>query len=175
MKLTDDILNKYLDNELSTDEIKELNKLLEEDPDALKTLKTHKFIDRILHKIETLPAPIDITNRIMGQILTVSKVKTKKFYFFRFILIIFGILFFSTIVYILSNINFGKQESNTASEIAENTSKFITENGQALVNILNSNTILIVGGFLTFILILTGYFLFESHKVFKNRLENSFK
>ena len=174
MKLTDEILNKYLDGELSSDELKELNSLIEENPDALSTLKTHKFVDKTLSKIETESAPVGFTQRVMNIIASASSVRSKKFYFFRFIVFMFGLLISGTIFTILISLPEVEQESETSLKVVDTATKFLSENFGGLSDLLNNNTLIMIGGMLTIILLISGYFVLESHKSFKQKLENSF-
>jgi hypothetical protein len=174
MKLTDEILNKYLDGELSSEELRELNLLIEEDPDALTTLKTHKFVDKTLSKIETESAPVGFTQRVMNIISAASSVKSKKFYFFRFVVSLFALLISGTIFFIINNLPEPEPESQTSLKIFDTASKFLNENLGSLSNLLNNNTLIMIGGILTIVLLISGYFVLESHKSFKQKLENSF-
>lgn len=174
MKLTDEILNKYLDGELSSDELKELNLLIEVDPDALNTLKTHKFVDKTLSKIETEPAPVGFTQRVMNRISSVSSVRSKKFYFFRFIVFLFGLLISGTIFFILISLPEVEPESEASLKVFDTATKFLSENFGGVSDLLNNNTLMMIGGILTIILLISGYFVLESHKSFKQKLESSF-
>jgi hypothetical protein len=174
MKLTDEILNKYLDGELSSDELKELNSLIEVDPDALNTLKTHKFVDKTLSKIETEPAPVGFTQRVMNIISSASSVRNKKFYFFRFIVSLFGLLISGTIFFIINSLPKPVPESDTSLKVVDTATKFLSENFGGVSDLLNNNTLMMIGGMLTIILLISGYFVLESHKSFKQKLENSF-
>ncbi len=174
MKLTDEILNKYLDGELSSDELKELNSLIEEDPDALSTLKTHKFVDKTLSKIETEYAPNGFAQRVMNIISSASGVRSKKFYFFRFIVFLFGLLISGTIFFIINSLPEPEPESQTSLKVVDTATKFLSENFGGLSDLLNNNTLIMIGGMLTIVLLISGYFVLESHKSFKQKLENSF-
>ena len=174
MKLTDEILNKYLDGELSSEELKELNSLIENDPDALSTLKTQKFVDKTLSKIETESAPAGFTGRVMNIISSASSIRSKKFYFFRFIVTLFGLLVSGTFILILFSLPEAEPESDTSLRVVDTATKFLSENFGGLSNLLNNNTLIMVGAMLTIILLISGYFVLESHKSFKQKLENSF-
>jgi hypothetical protein len=174
MKLTDEILNRYLDGELSSNELRELNSLIEEDPDSLNTLKRHKFVDRTLSQIETSNAPSGFTQRVMDVIYAASSVSNQKNYFFRFIIFLFGLLISGTLVFIFISLPESMPEAETSFQMADTASKFLTDNLGGFYKLFNSNILLWIGGLLTMVLLISGYFVLESHKTFKQKLENSF-
>jgi len=64
MKVTDEILNKLIDNELNDREIEELHRLIKYDEVALSKVKAHQMVDSILKRIDIDLAPEDTTSII---------------------------------------------------------------------------------------------------------------
>ena len=84
--IEDELLNKYLDNELNSNEISLLNEHLRECDECLTRLKGLKVVDHQLKKLDISHVRADFTEMIMRKInQTTVKFAPKKFYFFRFI------------------------------------------------------------------------------------------
>ena len=58
MKVTNELLNKLIDDELNTQEIEELHYLIKHDEMALSKVKAHQMVDSILKKIDVELAQI---------------------------------------------------------------------------------------------------------------------
>lgn len=90
--ITDEILNRYIDGELSSTELKEFNELISEDYSALKKLKALQSVDKFLYALEFDKAPSGITQLIINK-MNISGVEIgsgKKF--FSSLAIIFSVL-----------------------------------------------------------------------------------
>ena len=170
--LNDEILNKLIDNELSTSEINQINELLSIDSDAMRKVKAHKMVDAILRKLEVEPAPINFTELIMKKISKSTSVKYQKYGFFRFIVATFGILTLSMMGYMISLAIQTNPEAGTQSRY-ESIIDYMKNTflGIDFSVSLNSNLLMVVGASLTLILLLTAYFIFEHHKAFKQKLD----
>jgi hypothetical protein len=172
MKVTDEILNRLIDNELNDREIEELHQLIKYDEVALSKVKAHQMVDSILKKIDVDLAPEDTTSRIMERISKSLLVKESKNGFFKFIISFFVLMIVFIVGYMISI--FSKTYSpSTPSKYSKVVDKII--NLFASFNItLDNELILIVGGVLTVMLLISGYFVFEEHRSFKHKLENYF-
>lgn len=172
MKVTDDILNKLIDNELSKKEISELYNLIKHDEIALGKVKAHQMIDSILKKIDIESAPEDTTKKIMERISKSILVTEKKSGFIKFIAVSFSILIILTISLVLSLANQSEvsEESSTYSELVNSVISYFTS-----LNIsVDNNLMLIIGGILAILFFVSSYFMFEEHRSFKQKLENYF-
>ena len=166
--IIDELLNKYIDNELSEAELKELTEILKNDTDAQLRLKALHLTEEILRKIEISPAPENFTHKFMSKIfISTSVVKDKVSYFYIgmisfFALAIAGILGFS-----ISRIESGSSNLIGDNQYIQKTKEFFLGHINSL---LGNDSILLVGASLTFVLLVSGYFMFENHKNFKKRL-----
>ena len=170
-QLTDEILNKYIDNELSTHELGEMKKLIASDDEAMNLLKAHKLADQILHKIDVTPAPGNFTDKVMDKILTVVPTKVRKSYFVPAVI---GFLFAAIIgvtAYSLSLIPENSEESGKTVSIINQAKEVVAEKVGSFASFFNNDTILIIGSFLTFVLLLSAYFMISSHKNFRHNLD----
>ena len=171
-RITDDMLNDYIDNELNSDSIDELKNKLNGDEEAVKSLKALRIVDETLKNIEVHPAPSNFTERVMNKVLTGAKSLKPKFsYFFVSIISIF----FLTIVGISAfvfNLAGSTSSSNKNLQVVESAKKFISENSNWVNSFFSNDKIVLVGGLLTVILCLAGIFVLDSHKSFKNKLKS---
>ena len=169
--ITDELLNKYIYNELSEVELKELTEILKNDTDAQLRLKALHLTEDILRKIEISPAPENFTHKFMSKIsISTSAVKDKVSYFYIgmisfFALAIAGILGFS-----ISRIEPGSSNLIGDNQYIQKTRELFSEGLGHINSLLGNDSILLVGISLTFVLLVSGYFILENHKNFKEKL-----
>ncbi|MBN2572278.1 MAG: hypothetical protein JXA68_09130 [Ignavibacteriales bacterium] len=169
--LSDDILNRYIDNELNIEELENVNTIVNDNPNELEKLKTHSFVDNILKKLTRYFAPADATEKIMDKIYAITpvvKIKGKKF--FLSVISLFASVVLGIIIYSIITIQPQNSESGTSSLIQEVNE--ILKNLNYLNIFWENNTLLIIMSIFTFVLLLGGYFFKDAHKTFMRRLEN---
>ena len=171
MKITDEILNKYIDGELSRKEINELQQLIKVDEEALAMLKAHKLVDQILRKLETESAPESFTENVMNRIFETLTVKNKTFPLFRIIVSTFGLMIIGIIAYVVSAIPSNSPENKIVDGVLDRASDYTSGIFSFIVDALSNNTILMVIAGVSLIVLLSAYFMFESHKSFKEKLK----
>ena len=171
-RITDDMLNDYIDNELNSSSIDELKNNLNNDSEALNKLKALKIIDESLREMEVYPAPSNFTEKVMNSVLTHAKsLKPKLSYFFVSIVSIFFLTIVGISVFVI-NIAGKTKSTGKDLQIVESVKKFIGENSGSVNSFLSNDKIVLVGGLLTIILFLAGIFVLDSHKSFKNKLKS---
>lgn len=168
-KITDEILNKYIDSELSASEIEELKNMLASNPDALEKLKALRFVDSSLRTMEHDKAPDHIAGSIMSRIESLSIVKGKSFYFFYWIVGVFSLMILGLVGYIFSLIS---PADSGSSSILDNITNYFSSFSISFNLGLSSNLILLIGASLSIILLIAFYFLVASHREFKNSLSH---
>lgn len=168
-KITDEILNKYIDSELSAAEIEELKNLLSSNPDELDKLKVLRFVDSSLRTMEHDKAPDHIAGSILSRIEALSIVKGKSFYFFYWIVGVFSIMIIGLFGYILSLISPAESDG---SSVLDNVVNYLSSFSISFNIGLSSNLILLIGASLSIILLIAFYFLVVSHREFKNSLSH---
>ncbi len=170
MKISEEILNKYIDDELSKKEINELQQLIKVDEEALAMLKAHKLVDQILRKLEAESAPSSFTENVMNRIYETLTIKNKKFPFFRFIVSIFGLMIAGFVAYGIS-ITPSSSENKIVDGVLDKASDYTSGIFSFIANALSNSTILMVIAGVSLIVLLSAYFMFESHKTFKEKLK----
>jgi len=171
-KLTDEILNKYIDGELSAAEINLIKFLIKSDPVELNKLKAHKLADQILSRLEVEPAPDGFTERMMLTIYEISTVAPKRSYF---VLGVIGVLVTGIISIFVYTLIGASQADESAVQLPSKVSQAldtVTEKVSAFSEILNDKSIMMIGIALTLILIITAFSMLSSYKSFKNSLDN---
>lgn len=171
-KITDEILNDYIDNQLDNASIQELKKQLDENEIALNKLKALRVVDNSLKNIEVIPAPEGFTNRLMNLIAkSTKKVASKVSYFFVSVIGLFTVM-------ILSVLGFAYYTSAKSTQVSEydtsltKVSEYVSQFVLLLKNFFSNQNITTIGMALTVLLLVSGYYLMESHKEFKEKIKN---
>ena len=169
--ITDELLNKYIDNELTEVELKELTEALKKDSDAQRKLKALQSTDEILYKMEVTPAPANFTESFMKKLMPVSSaVKGKVSYFFVSIISLFALAIAGVIGYSVSKIDFSESSVIDDNQYVKQTKDVLSGGLDHLNSILSNDNILFIGAGLTFVLLVSRYFMIENHKNFKEKL-----
>ncbi|MBU0560520.1 MAG: hypothetical protein KJ799_10340 [Bacteroidetes bacterium] len=174
VKLSDEILNKFIDNELNSHEVADIKEIVDNDSVELKKLQAHSAVHKILNTIDPLPAPSGITARVMSRIALMSKSSKAED---NFIYIILS-LFFASIIAVLGYTIFQVNGSGESSAIFINFNSFISSYLAKLdfvKSITSNDQFLLIGASLTFMLLISAYYIFESHKSFKQKLNKNMR
>lgn len=169
MKIDDEIINKYLDNDLSGAELVEFTKVLSEDPYALRNLKLYKFIEIKIPNLIIYPAPTGISEFVMNRITERVSLKYQKNSFFYYVISFFS----AAIIALLGFAFYSDNKIESGKNYFDQGIAFVSKNLPPLKNTAFTNeTMLIVGAGLTLLFLFSGFFLFDSHKSIKNKIEN---
>jgi len=168
----DDLLNRYLDNELGIDELQTIKNEIEKDGMILARLKALRAVDNSLRQIKSENAPAGFTERVMKAIADSSiKVKSKVSYFFLSMISILAVGIIS--IFVLSVRILGIQEGGGESKpLPQYIKEYFGKNSGIWESILKNNTVMLIGSMAALLLLLSLYFTIEAHKNFKNRLNN---
>ena len=169
-KLNDDLLNDFVDNNLSASKVSEINKIIQEDENELIKLRSHKFVHQTLKEIHVDDAPHNFTQKVMSKISETVSASYETGYFFKFViatfvLIITGLLIYSIKVPAETNEKLSFQFRN------EIMNKFINSL-PSLLGYFNSSSVLIIGSALIIVLFVASFYMMESHINFKKKLEH---
>ncbi len=165
-----ELLNKIVDNELSSEEKISVNDLLKKDEEFKSKLKTHKFVHNSLFDLPVVQAPLEITSKIMGQIVSNISKKYEKHYFFRVVLAIFGIAFLTSIMMFVFY-SFNIPNSSDTLGLLDSVKPYTKNIIPQLSKIFKSDLVKSIGGLISFIILLAFYFSINEHKNFKERLK----
>lgn len=172
MKVTDEILNKYIDGELSAAEINELKNYLSANPNELEKLKALKLVDNVLSEMEYEAAPHNFTEKFMNRLNVSYSSKSNKFYLIKIIFTLFGLGFIGVFLFGLSRLSFTDNSSDeTAFErVMERIGEVIPAFSFSLS--INSDTMMLIVSILVLVTLIAAYIIINSHKAFKDNLEN---
>lgn len=172
-KISDELINKYLDGELSGQELREFNELLQNDEEALNKLKVHKYVDETLRDIPVEKAPDNIKLSVMQKLKPNFKAKKLTNSFFYAVVGIFSVMILGILGYALKDISFAGGDSMITERISESVNKLLSGKLDSVMSLFTSNEFMLAGASVTLILLLVTYFIFESHKDVLKRLDKS--
>ncbi len=173
MKITDDDLNNYIDNNLSSNELEKLNENLLGNNNDFEKLKGLKSVDNILKSLEPETTSENFTNRIMQKIhVSKNKKAAKNNYFFISVisLLVTTILAFISYGILTSNHSFQlTNNSEMLSQILSSITKYYNKLSSILISTTNQD----VFGSVVLIIILAFCFILFSHNKFMNKLDTA--
>jgi len=171
MNMIDELLNKYIDGELQSDELEEVQQLLKNE-DNVKRLKALRVVDNSLRMLEDDLAPADFTSKIMKTLSRNStNVKLSKNYFASAINVIFAVSILATFVFIFSQVKLDYSSSGIDSKLNDTVNSII-KSTLPLLTFFKNKSVMFFGSSLSLILLLGAYYLIEGHKIFKKRIES---
>lgn len=169
MKLNDEMLNRYLDGDLSAEELSELKGALEEDEESLQGLKLYKFIEKEIPKLKVYSTPENFTLKVMNKISEGISLKYKKNNFFYYVLASFLTGIFAIIAFVI----FNPENISSDKSFFDTAAGYIAKAIPSLSNLSFSNdALLVIGTGLTLVFLLSSFFLFDTHKSIKQKIEN---
>jgi anti-sigma factor RsiW len=170
IEITDEILNMYIDNELNTSELNEVNEALKNSEDLRKRLYAFQLVHKELKKFPASETSSDFTSLLMKKIIRRSDRKGQKYFIFSissfFVLMCLVIIGYLT-SYIISSGSITPETSNGVNSfvsIIENIVKGIRAT-------FSKSNISIIGLIFSFGIFISAYFFFESHKQAKAKLD----
>lgn len=167
--INEDMLNRYIDNELSGKELSDINDHIKSCDSCLNLLKAQKVTDNQLKKLEIFNPSPDFTERIMRKVHSAAQpFKPKKSYFFRFVFSFILLLSLGVVITAFAQLPSDPDQSISINEyLIDGISEFFS----GYKNIVTGQSASIVGAVLSFIIFVSAYFIYESHKSFKTRID----
>ncbi len=169
-KLSDELLNKYIDGELggkSLEEVKEILKTSEED---LKNFHELQAIDKELKEIKEYRVRDNFTSVLMKRIQATAKAKQQDKKFIAFISSIFLALSLGVIGFAFYLLLPDLSISGTANQNVDWFMNYFIKPTMSVSKLINSQGISIIGSVFSLGLLITGYFFFEGQKSNKRRM-----
>ena len=163
--LSDGILNRYIDGELSRDEMREVEETIKNSKEDRIELNAIQNTDRSLKNMRLIEVKSNFTSLVMNKIQRSlrSGQEQKKFIvsifsiFIVMCLVVVGVVGFE----IVKNFN---PETSTA---IKDSIKYVTSASQLISNIFNNRNILLVGGVFSFGLIISAWFFFDYSRMLR--------
>jgi hypothetical protein len=169
--ITDEMLNKYIDDELSPEEVEKIIGLLKKDSELNKRFLTLKIIHNELSLIKQDEVSSGFTSNVMQSISKKYKVQKEQKRFIVFITSFFCVMCFSIVGYIVAKIS-GEVSQTINSETTETINNYSEDIIQLILNAISGMNISVFGSVLSIILLISGYYFFEMTKHSKTKLSN---
>lgn len=168
-KIHDEILNRYIDGELSSEEKRRVEDRLLTDKEFSLRLSALNRIHNELRKMKEDEVSSAFTQKVMQRISKKYKVPKEQKLFITIIISFIGILCSLIVGYILINIAAELSETVT-SGTTETVNSYSQNLVQPIVNFLSGMNISVFGSILSIVLLVSGYFFFEMSKQTKTNL-----
>ncbi len=168
-KISNEILNKLIDNELNNSELNELYSLIKNNEKLLSKTKAHQMIDDVLKKIEIEKAPINTTELIMRKITNSVLQKEKKDSFFKVVIGFFLMLILFIMGFVVTVMPSNNSGDKSYISIIKNK---ISEYFPTISINIDGDLLLVVATSFTIVILISFYFVIEEHKTFKQKLDS---
>lgn len=167
IELNDDLLNKYIDNDLDKETMLMIKSRLESSVTDMMKYKSLLSIHNELMKIPVEEVSPDFTSNLLLKVQRSLKSKKEQNFFIVSVLSLFFLICIGIIGYLLSNYIFTAESSSSdvVLQLTEHSENFIS----LLSNLFSKGNISIIGSIFSFVLLIIGYFFFESFKQSKQR------
>jgi anti-sigma factor RsiW len=159
--LTDEILNKYLDNELDQNTLKILREELQRSEESRKRLRALQLVHNSLRNIEAETVSPQFTTELMKKIMKRSKAKKEQRLFILSISSIFVIIALGILGYLVSLILGGTQSTGGTVSGTQETVNLMENIVIAIKNLLDGANIATIGSVFSLGLLVSVYFVMD--------------
>lgn len=172
-KLSDEILNKYIDGELNTASLQEVNNILSSSVDDRKRLNALLTIHKGLKQIKEDSVSASFTESLMKR-LSFSQKADKEQYRFMIIISSIFILAMLAVVGLVIYFSFNQAgQSQEAANYSPHIISFFETIASGIAQVFSSKGISIFGSILSLGILISAYFFFESIKTSKQKIQKS--
>jgi len=172
--ITDEILNNYLDGELSKEEVREIDQLINTSPELQKKFNALKLVHEKLSEINEDEVSSEFTETLIKQIAKKKFVIPKQQKYF-----IASVATFITILcLVIFGFSISAVISSTSSSIGDSSSLFdsVPDLSKGLITTIkqffSGTGLSVIGSIFSIIVLISGYFFFEMQKRTKANLSN---
>jgi hypothetical protein len=166
--INDELLNKYLDDELNREEKDLVKTAIEKSPELKKKYASLLETNHFLKNIDLDSPSLDFTKLVMNKIRSKTSTARQQKYFLFSILSFFGLIVLGITGYVFYQIISSMQ----ASESTETITTYSKSIGDYFSNLFGQKNLSIFGSILSFIMLVSGYFLFEYQKQSKKKFSH---
>ena len=160
ININDELLNKYLDNELNREEKDLVKTAIENSPELKKKYAALLDANSLLKNMKLDSPSLDFTKLVMNKISSKTSTARQQKYFLFTILSIFGVIALGITGFLLYQIISSIQPGDS-SEVVTTYSKGI---GDYFSNLFGKKNLSIFGSLLSFVMLISGYFLYDFQK-----------
>lgn len=169
-KLSDEVLNKYIDGELDFSAMAEVNQIINSSVEDKIKLDALLSIHKELKDVKEVKVSSDFTSSVMRKLNRSVKFKKADKRFIAFISSIFIVIAVGILGYVIYLMIPQTQASDS---INQNVNMYVNHFADMIVsfsNLVNSKNISIIGSVFSLGLLVSGYFFFESQRQSKRRM-----
>lgn len=171
MNRIDELLNKYIDNELEPNELEEVQNLLKQE-DVIAKLKGLQSVDNSLRKMEYESAPGKFAEKFMNNLRTAKpSIKLSKNYYATTINVLFILLIVGILGFIFGTMDWTSSNQSVSTKINE-TIAGVKKGIPALLSLFQNKSVMFFGSFISIILLIGAYYSIEAHKAFKKKIDS---
>jgi hypothetical protein len=167
IEINDEILNSFFDGDLSNAEKEEVLNAVKSSPVIKKKFDSLKQAHELFTSLKAEEVSPDFTSLVMNKINSQKVRLRQQKRFLTLIISFFGVIILSITGFLLYNIL-------TAANHSTDTSSSITSLGNYVKNLssllFSKSGTTIIGSILSFVMLVSGYFLFEYQKKMKSNL-----
>ncbi len=170
IELTDEILNRYIDGELTLAEVKEFEEKLKNSEDAVKRLNALMLVHNELKKYPVMETSSGFTSILMKKIIRKPEHKGQKYFIFSIssIIILICILIISYLAsYIITSGTPSPGNNDSVEVVISYLQNFIHN----ISTVFSKGNVSIIGIIFSFVIFITAYFFFDSSRHTKTRLD----
>lgn len=173
IQITDEILNKYLDGELSVEEVKQVKSALRNSDELRRKFNALKLVHTNLFTITEDEVSDSFTEKLMKQIVKKSTAPKQQKYFIASV-----VTFITLLCLVIFGFSISAMISATSASAGNSQSVLDSVSGlsEGLVRMLqqlfSGTGLSIIGSFFSIIVLISGYFFFEMQKRAKANLSN---
>ena len=162
IELNDDILNKYIDDELDNNLARQVRIQLESSSEDMKRYRALLSIHNELKKLPIDEVSANFIANLMLKVQRSLKSKKEQKLFVISVLSLFSLICLGIVGFIIANVVFTAKPSSPGflTQFTEKSDSFVT----LLKNIFSKGNISIIGSVFSFVLLISGYFFYESVK-----------
>lgn len=160
ININDELLNKYLDDELNREEKDLVKAAIENSPELKKKYTVLLDANSFLKNMELDSPSLEFTKLVMNKISSKTSTARQQKYFLFTILSIFGVIALGITGFLLYQIISSIQPGDS-SEVVTTYSKGI---GDYFSNLFGKKNLSIFGSLLSFVMLISGYFLYDFQK-----------
>lgn len=166
--INDELLNRYIDGDLSQYEQDSIAKQLQASPELQKKYNALLKIGAELKNIEEAGLTPNFTKIVMLKLAKKEKLAKQQKHFITFILSFLGLIVLAITGFILYQI-LNSIEASSANEVVAKYSESI---GNFLTEIFSKKNLSIFGSILSLVMLISGYLIFEYQKQIKKKLSH---
>jgi len=160
MKVTDEILNRFIDGELNSEELKEFKDELNNSRDVQIRLRALQAASVIFKNIIEESPTVDFTSKLMLSLHKKFKARKRDSIFIASVASIFVVISLLIIGYILAQI-ISAAGPNSSFQPGLQVADIFEKIAQTFVSKFSSSSVSIVGTIISFGVIVSGYFYFD--------------